>query len=150
MEQMGIPILSAHMFLLYYAVLSALTPPVAVAAYAAASIAEDNPLLIAALAVKFALAAFIVPFAFVYGPELLLVGSPLKTVISFTTAALGLIVLAIAIEGHFREPVPPLVRVPLGLAAVGLIMPFTESTITGAVVAMVLLSPTFIRRAFNR
>lgn len=150
MEQMNIPTLSAHMFLLYYAVLSALTPPVAVAAYAAASIAEDNPLLIAVLAVKFALAAFIVPFAFVYGPELLLVGSPLKTVVSFITAALGLMVLAIAIEGYFREPVSPLVRVPLGLAAIGLIMPFTESTIAGAVVAMALLSPTFIRRAFHR
>jgi hypothetical protein len=70
LAELQVPTLSAHMFILYYAVMSALTPPVAVAAYAASSIAEDNPLHIALLAVKFALAAFIIPFAFVYGPDL--------------------------------------------------------------------------------
>ncbi len=67
---MHIGLLPGHMFLLYFAVMSALTPPVAVAAYAASSIAEDNPLAIAGHAVKFALAALVVPFTFVYGPEL--------------------------------------------------------------------------------
>ena len=66
LSQIGVPTLPAHMFVFYYAVMSALTPPVAVAAYAASSIAEDNPLLIAVMAVKFALAAFIVPFAFLF------------------------------------------------------------------------------------
>ena len=57
------------MFILYYAVMSALTPPVAVAAYAASSIAEDNPLYIALLAVKFALAAFLVRSCSCSGPN---------------------------------------------------------------------------------
>ena len=147
MEEIGIPTLQAHMFLLYYAVLSALTPPVAVAAYAAASIAEDNPLHIAVLAVKFALAAFIVPFAFVYGPELLFVGNPLITLVSFVTAAAGLIVLAIALEGYFKAPVSMPVRLILGLGAVGMIMPAMELTIPGAVIAAVFLGPSLIRRA---
>lgn len=65
LTEISVPTLQAHMFVFYYAVMSALTPPVALAAYTASSIAEDNPLLIAVTAVKFALAAFIVPFAFV-------------------------------------------------------------------------------------
>lgn len=145
MEQMGIPTLPAHMFLLYYAVLSALTPPVAVAAYAAASIAEDNPLHIAVLAVKFALAAFIVPFAFVYGPELLFVGPVGPTLVSFVTAAAGLVVLAIALEGYFKAPVSMPVRLILGAAAVGMIMPAMELTIPGALIAAVFLGPSFLR-----
>lgn len=150
MEDIGIPTLPAHMFLLYYAVLSALTPPVAVAAYAAASIAEENPLHIAVLAVKFALAAFIVPFAFVYGPELLWIGSPLLTLISFVTAAFGLVVLAIAIEGYFEEEVSPPIRLLLGAAAIGLIMPFAQTTIAGAMIASGVLGPAYFRRTMNR
>ena len=87
---MHIDLLPGHMFLLYFAVMSALTPPVAVAAYAAASIAEDNPLAIAGHAVKFALAALVVPFTFVYGPELLWQGPLWQTAITFVTGAMGL------------------------------------------------------------
>ena len=150
MEEIGIPTLQAHMFLLYYAVLSALTPPVAVAAYAAASIAEDNPLHIAVLAVKFALAAFIVPFAFVYGPELLFIGPLLPTLVSFVTAAAGLIVLAIALEGYFKAPMSMPARLILGAGAVGMVMPAMELTIPGALIAAVILGPSLIRRAPNR
>ncbi|MEO1105765.1 MAG: TRAP transporter large permease subunit, partial [Pseudomonadota bacterium] len=67
--EFAIPLLNAHLFLLYFAVLSALTPPVAVAAYAAAAIAEANPLAIAATAVRFALVAFVVPFSFVFAHQ---------------------------------------------------------------------------------
>ena len=70
-------VLTANMFVLYYAVMSALTPPVAVAAYAASSLAEDNPLYIAVLAVKFGL-ALCRPFRFCHGPELLMQGPPLQ------------------------------------------------------------------------
>jgi TRAP-type uncharacterized transport system fused permease subunit len=59
------------MFILYFAVLSAITPPIAVAAFAAASISGENPMLISFHAAKLALAAFLVPFVFVFGPELL-------------------------------------------------------------------------------
>ena len=71
MTEVGVTVLAGHLFLLYFAVMSALTPPVAVAAYAASAIAEDNAMTIAVHAVKLALAAFCVPFVFVVGPELL-------------------------------------------------------------------------------
>ena len=71
MTEIGISPMAGHLFLLYFAVMSALTPPVAVAAYAASSISGDNPLATAGQAVKLALAAFMVPFVFVFGPELL-------------------------------------------------------------------------------
>ncbi len=138
---LGIPVLAAHMFVLYFAVMSALTPPVAVAAYAAASIAEDNPLYIAILAVKFALAAFLIPFAFVYGNELLMVGPFSQTLISFTSAAAGLILLAAAIEGHLDKPLKLWFRGLLGLGGAGLIIPDVRATLGGLALLAVLFAP---------
>ena len=123
LSQIGVPTLPAHMFVFYYAVMSALTPPVAVAAYAASSIAEDNPLLIAIMAVKFALAAFIVPFAFVYGPELLMIGPWYLIVISFITAVLGLIFIAAGLESHLHKPLTSWERLFFMLIGLGFIVP---------------------------
>ena len=123
LSQIGVPTLPAHMFVFYYAVMSALTPPVAVAAYAASSIAEDNPLLIAIMAVKFALAAFIVPFAFVYGPELLMIGPWYLIVISFITAVLGLIFIAAGLESYFHKPLASWERLFFMVIGLGFIVP---------------------------
>ena len=141
LSELGVPILAAHMFVLYYAVMSALTPPVAVAAYAAASIAEDNPLLIAVLAVKLALAAFIIPFAFVYGPELLMIGTPLQIIISSTTAAVGLVLVAAAIEAHLKNPLTHWYRLVLGVAGIGLIIPDNRMAVASLVMLAVLFAP---------
>ena len=150
MEQIGIPTLPAHMFLLYYAVLSALTPPVAVAAYAAASIAEDNPLHIAILAVKFALAAFVVPFAFVYGPELLMQGTLVTTLFSLVTAVAGLILMAAAIEAHLDRPLSVWFRLPLGLAGLALVMPSTMAALGAVVVLALLFAPRLLAKVRAR
>lgn len=72
-EALGVPTVAAHLFVLYFAVMSAITPPVALAAYAAAPIAQANPLGIGATAVRIALLGFLVPFAFAYSPSLLLI-----------------------------------------------------------------------------
>jgi len=135
MKQIGIADLPGHMFLLYFAVLSAVTPPVAVAAFAAASISGDNPLLIAAHAVKFALAAFLVPFVFVFGPELLWQGPLWKTAVTFTTAAFGLVFVSAAIEQYSKWAHNTATR--LMLAAGGLLMltPFPISTAIGVSLA---------------
>lgn len=133
-EELGVSLLATHMFVLYYAVMSALTPPVAVAAYAAASIAEDNPLHIAAIAVKFALAAFLVPFVFVYGPELLLEGPWHATLITLATAIAGLIVLAAAIEGFLFRPLVAWQRLALAAAGFALVLPSTQLAWIGGVV----------------
>lgn len=146
LTDIGVPVLAANMFVLYYAVMSALTPPVAVAAYAASSIAEDNPLLIAVLAVKFALAAFLVPFAFVYGPELLMIGPWHQILISLVSAAIGLILIAAALEGYFSEPLPALQRLLLGAAGLGFVIPNLTLTGIGAILAAVALTPSYLAR----
>jgi TRAP transporter 4TM/12TM fusion protein len=132
---MHIDLLPGHMFLLYFAVMSALTPPVAVAAYAAASIADDNPLAIAGHAVKFALAALVVPFTFVYGPELLWQGPLWHTAITFMTGAAGLVLLAMAIEEYEPACAEWWSRVLVGIAGLCMITPFYLSTVAGLAIA---------------
>ena len=127
--------LPGHMFLLYFAVMSAITPPVAVAAYAAASIAEDNPLGIAVNAVRLALAAFLVPFVFIYGPELLWLGPAWKTAITFSSAVAGLILIAAAIEAHDKYCAATWARFSLAAAGLLLIAPFYASLALGAALA---------------
>ncbi len=146
LSQLGIDTLPAHMFLLYYAVMSALTPPVAVAAYAAASIAEDNPLYIAILAVKFALAAFVIPFAFVYGPELLMVGGIGEILLATISAAVGLVLLAAAIEGHLDRPLALWFRLPLGAAGLGLVMPSLIALVVSLGILALLFAPRLLEK----
>ncbi|HEX7006183.1 MAG TPA: TRAP transporter large permease subunit, partial [Alphaproteobacteria bacterium] len=131
---LGLDKLSAHLFLLYYAVMSALTPPIAVAAYAAAPLAEGNPITIAAQACRFALAAFLVPFFFIYGPELLLMGSAFDIVLAAVTAFFGVIMLAIAAEGYWRSPLRWWSR----LLAAGSGLCFIAPSVAAAGIAVVL------------
>jgi TRAP-type uncharacterized transport system fused permease subunit len=129
----GVPMMAAHMFLLYYAVMSAITPPVAVAAYAASSIAEDNPLLIAALAVKFAIAAFLVPFAFVYSTELLMFGAWYSILIALATATAGVIMIAAAVEGYLHQALSGYSRYLFGAGGICLIAHGWTATISGVI-----------------
>lgn len=72
LQKLGVPIIHTHMFVLYFGVLSAITPPVALAAFAAAPIAESSPMATAMEASRLALPGFVIPFAFIYQPALLL------------------------------------------------------------------------------
>lgn len=96
-------VLQSNMFILYFAVLSAMTPPVAVAAFAAAAIADAKPLEIATGAVRLAITAFIVPFAFMYGDGLLMVGDWQTILVSCVTAGIGVILLSFGVEGYFKN-----------------------------------------------
>ena len=124
MADLGISPMAGHMFLLYFAVMSALTPPVAVAAYAASAIANENPLTIAVNAVKIAIAAFLVPFSFVFNEALLLQGTPMEIVFATISAALGLIVIGSAVEGYWKRHIGVLFR--LILVAAGILFLFVE------------------------
>ena len=137
LAQLDIPTLAAHMFLLYYAVMSAVTPPVAVAAYAAASIAGANPLHIALTGCRLALAAFIVPFVFVYGPELLLLGSTLQTAITFLSAAAGFVLLSAAIESSTQFTNSGWTRLLLGIGSIFLIFPTLWGLVTGVILCSI-------------
>ncbi|MET4162399.1 C4-dicarboxylate ABC transporter permease [Marinobacterium iners] len=101
LQQIGIPPLVAHFFVFYYAVLSAITPPVALAGYAAAAISGTDPLKTAVTSFKFGLAAFIVPFMFFYSPALLMQGGWGEVLRVFITASAGIYLLAASIQGWF-------------------------------------------------
>jgi TRAP transporter 4TM/12TM fusion protein len=97
--EMGVEPMAAHLFALYYGILSCITPPVALASYAAAGVARTSPMKAGWEASKIGLIGFFVPFLFVYGPELLLIGSPWSIALTFATAFVGCIAMAGVVEG---------------------------------------------------
>ncbi|OGA19319.1 MAG: hypothetical protein A3G25_02775 [Betaproteobacteria bacterium RIFCSPLOWO2_12_FULL_63_13] len=139
MVQLHIDPLPGHLFLLYFAVMSAVTPPVAVAAYAASSIAEANPMTIAAHAVKFCLAAFVVPFVFVFGPELVWQGPLWKTAITFCTAGVALVLLAAAIESYAKWCNSWWTRLLLAAGALMMITPNLRFTAVGVAIVAITI-----------
>ena len=113
---LGLPTLAAHLFIIYFSVLSAITPPVAVAAYATAAIAEANPITIGFKAIRLGFVAFLVPYFFVYHQELLLSGPPADVLLAIVTAALGVICFAAALEGWLASRLGMVERVLVATA----------------------------------
>lgn len=103
--QMGVSELAAHMFVFYYAVISTITPPVALAAYAAAGIAETDPFKTALVGFRVGIAKFVVPFYIIYTPEIMLLsGNPLKIITTLAMSFIGIWALAGGACGYiFRE-----------------------------------------------
>ena len=89
------------------------------------------------MAVRLSLAAFIVPFAFVYGTELLLQGGPLQIVFSVACAGIGVVLLAVSMEGYWRAPLSWWTRLLFAAAALCFIVPGYLSALSGAAVAVV-------------
>ncbi|MGI6453690.1 MAG: TRAP transporter permease [Syntrophomonadaceae bacterium] len=131
MVQMGVEPIAAHLFAFYFAILSAITPPVALAAYAGAGVANADPMKTGVAAFKLGLAGFIVPFMFVYGPTLLMIGSPGEIILSLITAILGVYALAICIVGVQFTKVPALFRLMALASALCLIKPGLLTDIIG-------------------
>nr|WP_281720885.1 TRAP transporter fused permease subunit [Nitrosomonas nitrosa] len=141
--ELQIPLLAAHLFLLYYALMSAMTPPVATAAYVAASIARANPVQIALTACRLSIVAFLLPFAFVYSQGLLLVGNPADIVVDVVTATAGVVLIAIAVEGYLRGIIRWWLRLPFGAAGLCLFMPGLWTDLIGAAVASATFAAAF-------
>ena len=97
--EMGVAALAAHLFVLYFANMSNITPPVALAAYAASGIARANPLSVGVKAFKLGLAGFLVPFAWVYGPQLIMDGEPVSIIYAAVTALVGVLALGTSLQG---------------------------------------------------
>lgn len=101
LTQLGIPLLTAHFFVFYFAVLSAITPPVALASYAAAGISGANPMETSVVSFKIGIAAFIIPFMFFYNGAILLDGVWFDSVRAAATAILGVFLLTSGVQGWF-------------------------------------------------
>ncbi len=99
--QLGIPTLTAHFFVFYFAVLSAITPPVALASYAAAGISGANPMETSVTSFKIGIAAFIVPYMFFYNSALLMDGTWPQIMRAGTTATVGVFLLSSGVQGWF-------------------------------------------------
>lgn len=96
--KVGVPILAAHLFVFYYAILSVITPPVCMASFAGASIANAPAMKTGFVSVKLGIVAFIIPFMFIYEPALLLSGSVNETVMASITAIIGVVTLAAGMQ----------------------------------------------------
>jgi TRAP transporter 4TM/12TM fusion protein len=99
--QLGIPMLTAHFFVFYFAVVSAITPPVALASYAAAGISGANPMETSVASFKIGISAFIVPFMFFYNSAILMDGTWLEVIRAAVTAILGVFLLTSGVQGWF-------------------------------------------------
>jgi len=122
MVDLGLPEISVHLFLFYFGMLSMITPPVCLATFAAASIAGCDMWRAGWQSVRIGVAAYLIPFLFVYQPELLMIGSPGAIALSFATACAAVWFLAVAFVGFARRPLPPAARAAM-LAASVLLVP---------------------------
>ena len=129
--KLGVNPLAAHMFVYYFACLSNLTPPVAIASYGAAGLSGQNPSEVGWAGFRIALAGFIIPFTFIYAPALLFVGDLLSIVLATTTATIGVVAAALAMQSYFFAPLTTPQRLLLFVGAFCLIFPETYTDIAG-------------------
>lgn len=120
---MGVPLLAAHFFVFYFAIMSTITPPVALSSFVAAGLAQSDPLKTGVSAFRLAIAGFIIPFMLVYKPALLLTGTTVPAVIyNLAIALIGVIVLAMASEGYVMGVLKLWQRLILLACVIGLLI----------------------------
>ncbi|MGI9509621.1 MAG: TRAP transporter permease [Geminicoccaceae bacterium] len=144
LAQLGVPPLASHMFVLYYGVISEITPPVCASAYAAAGIAGANPFRTGLSAFSLGLGKLVVPMVFVYAPTMLIMLPEHFTLASFLqvsiTCALGVFTIAVAITGFLWARLGPPMRLLFAAAGLLLVAPGTQSDLVGlALVALLIL-----------
>ena len=137
--KLGIVPIAAHMFAFYYAIISAITPPVALAVYAGAGLAGSNMWKTGLAAVRIGAPGFIIPFMFVYEPSLLFVGSLWEILSTFITATIGVIMLAAGLIGWFIRETNVVERLLLVVGAILLIKPGIYTDIMGVVLLLVVI-----------
>jgi len=121
--KLGVLPIAAHMFVFYFAIISAITPPVAMAVYAAAGIGKTNLWATGLAAMRLGATGFVVPFMFVYGTSLLFIGSWFDVITTIVFSSVGVICLSASLHGFLLKPAVWWERVILGIAAVLLIKP---------------------------
>ena len=135
---LGVPVLVAHFFVFYYAVMSAITPPVALAAYAGAALSGSDPMKTSVEAFRLGLAAFIVPFMFFGSHELLMQGEWIDIIHATATALLGMFLLSAGVIGYYFGHASMVVRLVLIGAALSMIAVGWVTDLIGLSVAAAL------------
>ncbi len=137
--KLGLSALTAHLFVFYFACLSAITPPVALAAYAGAGIAKCSPMTTAVEACKLGFAGFIVPFAFCYNPAMMMQGNPVEIVSVFISAFIGVAVMSSGFQGWLKWKLNILERVVFIAAGMLMFIPGTLTDIAGIAITVAML-----------
>ena len=138
LSALGLPPLTAHMFIFYFAILSAITPPVCASVYAAATIAQENFWRVARESLRIGASIYFIPFMFVYRPELLMVGSPIMILYNTSVTLLAIYAMTGALLGYYVGRAGPLLRVLLLVVAIVLYIPTVWADIIGIVAAVAI------------
>jgi TRAP transporter 4TM/12TM fusion protein len=149
LAQLNIEPLVAHFFVFYYGVLADITPPVALAAYAASGIAKSNPFKTGNTAFRLGIAKALVPFVFVYSPSLLLITNDfdlVKLIVTILGTLMGIGLIGIAFTGYWIKPLKTFEQWFLGLAALLFVAPGLNSMIVG----LIAISPTIYSQFFKK
>ena len=138
--QMGVPVLAAHMFVFYFGIIADVTPPVALAAYAASGISGGKPLITGVNASKLAIAAFIIPYIFVLSPEILMINATVFSLIfAAVTAILGMVGVSSAMIGYLVDHSSPVERVLQFVGGILMIMPGVWTDIPGFIIFVLVV-----------
>lgn len=146
MVKLGVPVAAAHMFIFYYACLSSITPPVALASFAASGICGAPAGKVGWTAVRLGIIGFVVPYLFVYSPELLMQGAPIRIIIAFITACVGCFCTASALQGYMLTDAKWYVRLMLGVTALLMI----DSGLYTDIIGITLLAAAYIIQRLKR
>ncbi|MDQ0185335.1 TRAP transporter permease [Cytobacillus kochii] len=144
--QLGVPLLAAHMFIFYFSCFAPITPPVALASFTAAGIADAKPFKTGWKSFMFALPAFIIPFLFIYGPELMGEGEWLEIIYSLLTASVGVIAMGAATTGWFRRNLMIIERVLILAGGITLVIPGVLSDVIGIMLIGSVVALTYINK----
>ncbi|MBE9476728.1 MAG: TRAP transporter fused permease subunit [Proteobacteria bacterium] len=143
LADLGVPPLASHLFVLYYGVISEITPPVCTSAYAAAGIAGADPFKTGVAAFSFGMAKLMVPMVFVYSPAMLIVLDEYFTWAAFfetvVTCALGIVMMATAISAYMIAPMPKSMRFLMGFAAIMMVAPGLKTDLYSLMLALPVL-----------
>ncbi|MED5580046.1 MAG: TRAP transporter fused permease subunit [Nitrospinota bacterium] len=145
LSKLGLPILASHMFIYYFAILSMLTPPVALSAYVASGVANSDLTKTGWKAFQLSLAGFLVPFAFVYNPSMLFIGSLWETIWVAITCILGVSSLAVSLSGVLFKTLRYWERVLFFVCAILLVVSETLTDFLGIGLLISLFLILFIR-----
>ena len=148
--KMGVPDLAAHFFVFYFGIVADLTPPVALAAYAGAAIAQANPMKTAFTATKLAIGAFIVPYVFALNPAMLFIDTTVwEVVLICITSFIGIFAVSASLEGYFLHNMSWYERVVSAVGGLLLIYPGLATDIIGVALVGVVLTIQLITKKNN-
>jgi TRAP transporter 4TM/12TM fusion protein len=125
MIKLGVNPFAAHLFVLYFGLMSMITPPVAIAAFTAAKLANSPPMATALTSCRLGWVAYVIPFVFVYEPSLIMQGSFIEIILCFSSALIGIWVVSAGMLGYVFSKIGPVIRVVCIISGLILILPVT-------------------------